>query len=345
MNDLRSMTADEIRAALKEMGEPAFRGAQIFDWVQAKKVRTFSEMTNLPKALRERLAAEFALSLLTVEKRLVSREDGTRKYVYALPDGLLIESVFMPYDYGNTACISSQAGCRMGCRFCASTLEGLARNLLPGEMLEQIFRMEEDTGERISHVVVMGSGEPLDNYDNLLRFIRLITDEKGKNLSERNITVSTCGLVPQIRRLAGEHLQITLALSLHAPNDALRRTMMPIAEAYGVKETVAACDDYFAATGRRMSYEYSLIEGVNDMEACALELSGLLRGRNAHVNLIPINPIRERDFRAPKGDAARRFQKRLENLGINATIRKKMGADIDSACGQLRLRAKAEQGE
>ena len=345
MNDLRSMTLEEITAALKEMGQPSFRGAQIFDWVQAKKVRTFGEMTNLPKALRERLAAEFSLSLLTVEKRLVSQEDGTRKYVYALPDGLLIESVFMPYDYGNTACISSQAGCRMGCRFCASTLEGLARNLFPGEMLEQIFRMEEDTGERISHVVVMGSGEPLDNYDNLLRFIRLITDEKGKNLSERNITVSTCGLVPQIRRLAGEHLQITLALSLHAPNDALRLTMMPIAQAYSVQETVAACDEYFTATGRRMSYEYSLIEGVNDSEACAKELAALLHGKNAHVNLIPVNPIQERDYKAPDRAAALRFQKRLENLGINATIRRKMGADIDSACGQLRLRTKAGQGE
>ena len=339
MNDLRSMTTEEITAALKEMRQPSFRGAQIFDWVQAKKARSFDEMTNLPKALRERLAAEFALSLLTVEKRLVSQEDGTRKYVYALPDGLLIESVFMPYAYGNTACISSQAGCRMGCRFCASTLEGLARNLLAGEMLEQIFRMEEDTGERISHVVVMGSGEPLDNYENLLRFIRLITDDKGKNLSERNITVSTCGLVPQIKKLAGEHLQITLALSLHAPNDALRRTMMPVAE------TVAACDEYFRATGRRMSYEYSLIEGVNDSESCAQELAALLHGKNAHVNLIPVNPIREREYRAPDRAAALRFQKRLENLGINVTIRKKMGADIDSACGQLRLRAKAEQGE
>ena len=345
MNDLRSMTIEEITAALKEMGEPSFRGAQIFDWVQAKKARTFEEMTNLPKALRERLAGAFALSLLTAERRFVSQEDGTRKYVFALPDGLLIESVFMPYSYGNTACISSQAGCRMGCRFCASTLDGLARNLLPGEMLEQIFRMEEDTGEKISHVVVMGSGEPLDNYGSLLRFIRLLTHEKGKNLSERNITVSTCGLVPQIRRLAQEHLQITLALSLHAPNDTLRRTMMPIAEAYTVKETVAACDEYFAATGRRMSYEYSLVEGVNDSEACAEELAALLHGRNAHVNLIPVNPIRERDFQAPDRAAALRFQKRLENLGINVTIRKKMGADIDSACGQLRLKVKAEQGE
>ena len=345
MNDLRSMTIEEITAALKEMGEPSFRGAQIFDWVQAKKARTFEEMTNLPKTLRERLAGAFALSLLTAERRFVSQEDGTRKYVFALPDGLLIESVFMPYSYGNTACISSQAGCRMGCRFCASTLDGLARNLLPGEMLEQIFRMEEDTGEKISHVVVMGSGEPLDNYGSLLRFIRLLTHEKGKNLSERNITVSTCGLVPQIRRLAQEHLQITLALSLHAPNDTLRRTMMPIAEAYTVRETVAACDEYFAATGRRMSYEYSLVEGVNDSEACAEELAALLHGRNAHVNLIPVNPIRERDFRAPDRAAALRFQKRLENLGINVTIRKKMGADIDSACGQLRLKVKAEQGE
>ncbi len=340
MTDLRSMTTEEIAAALKEMGEPSFRGAQIFDWVQAKKARTFDEMTNLPKVLRTRLAESFALSLLTVEKRLVSQEDGTRKYVFALPDGLLIESVFMPYSYGNTACISSQAGCRMGCRFCASTLEGLARDLLPGEMLEQIFRMEEDTGEKISHVVVMGSGEPLDNYDNLLRFIHLLTHEKGKNLSERNITVSTCGLVPQIRRLAQEHLQITLALSLHAPNDELRRTMMPIANAYSVQETVAACDEYFAETGRRMSYEYSLIEDVNDSESCAQELAALLHGKNAHVNLIPVNPIRERDFRAPDRAAALRFQKRLENLGINVTIRKKMGADIDSACGQLRLSAR-----
>ncbi len=345
MNDLRSMTKEEITAAMKEMGEPAFRGAQLFDWVQAKKARTFAEMSNLPAALRAKLAASFSLSLLETAHLLISREDGTRKYVYALPDGLLIESVFMPYDYGNTACISSQAGCRMGCRFCASTLEGLARDLLPGEMLEQIFRMEEDTGERISHVVVMGSGEPLDNYDNLLRFIRLITDEKGKNLSERNITVSTCGLVPQIRRLAGERLQITLALSLHAPNDALRRTMMPVANSYGVKETIAACDDYFAATGRRMSYEYSLVSGVNDSDACAEELAELLHGKNAHVNLIPVNPIRERDFRAPGRAAALRFQKRLENLGINVTIRKKMGADIDSACGQLRLKVRAEQGE
>ena len=344
MTDLRSMTSEEIAAALKEMGQPAFRSAQIFDWVQAKKVRTFEEMTNLPKALRERLAAEYDLSLLRIEKRLVSQEDGTRKYVFALSDDLLIESVFMPYDYGNTACISSQAGCRMGCKFCASTLEGLARNLLPGEMLEQIFRMEEDTGERISHVVVMGSGEPLDNYGSLLRFVRLITDPKGKNLSERNITVSTCGLVPQIRKLAGEKLQITLALSLHAPNDELRRTMMPIANAYTVRETVAACDEYFAATGRRMSYEYSLVKGVNDTDACAKELAALLHGKNAHVNLIPVNPIRERDYRSPDRAAALRFQKSLEKSGINATIRKKMGADIDSACGQLRLTARTKQG-
>lgn len=345
MNDLRSMTIEEITAALQEMGQPSFRGAQIFAWVQEKKVRSFDEMTNLPKTLRERLAEAFSLSLLTIEQKLISQEDRTRKYVYALPDGLLIESVFMPYDYGNTACISSQAGCRMGCRFCASTLEGLARNLLPGEMLEQIFRMEEDTGEKISHVVVMGSGEPLDNYDNLLRFIALITHEKGKHLSERNITVSTCGLVSQIRRLAGEHLQITLALSLHAPNDALRKTMMPIANAYSVQETVAACDEYFNATGRRMSYEYSLVRGVNDTDACAQELAALLHGKNAHVNLIPINPIKERDYLAPERSAALRFQKRLENLGINATIRKKMGADIDSACGQLRLKLRTKQGE
>ena len=340
MKDLKSLSPEELREEMKALGQPGFRGDQLFDWLHVKKVRSLEEMSNLPKALREKLKETYALTDLRIEDCLVSALDGTRKYVFALGDGNLIESVLMRYSYGNTVCISSQVGCRMGCRFCASTLDGLARNMLPGEMLDQIYRIEQDIGERVSHVVVMGTGEPLDNLDNLLAFIALLTHEKGNKLSERNVTVSTCGLAPRIRELAEKKLQITLALSLHAPNDALRRTMMPVAEAYTIEETLAACDAYFEATGRRMSYEYSLVKGVNDGEREALELAALLKGRNAHVNLIPVNPIRERDYETPDRARAEAFQKILEKNGINATIRRKMGADIDSACGQLRRRGK-----
>ncbi len=340
MKDLKSLSPEELREEMKALGQPGFRGDQLFDWLHVKKVRSLEEMSNLPKALREKLKETYALTDLRIEDCLISALDGTRKYVFALGDGNLIESVLMRYSYGNTVCISSQVGCRMGCRFCASTLDGLARNMLPGEMLDQIYRIEQDIGERVSHVVVMGTGEPLDNLDNLLAFIALLTHEKGNKLSERNVTVSTCGLAPRIRELAEKKLQITLALSLHAPNDALRRTMMPVAEAYTIEETLAACDAYFEATGRRMSYEYSLVKGVNDGEREALELAALLKGRNAHVNLIPVNPIRERDYETPDRARAEAFQKILEKNGINATIRRKMGADIDSACGQLRRRGK-----
>nr|MBQ6241802.1 23S rRNA (adenine(2503)-C(2))-methyltransferase RlmN [Lachnospiraceae bacterium] len=337
MQDLRSMTESELKTAAQELGQPAYRGAQLFDWLQNKKIRSLDEALNLPKAFREALRQNYTLSTLTLHTRQISR-DGTRKYLFELPDGQAIESVFMPYDYGCTVCVSSQVGCRMGCRFCASTLNGLSRNLLPGEMLEQVFRIEEETGKRVDHIVVMGMGEPLDNLDSLIRFIRLISDPKGKNLSQRNITVSTCGLVPQIRALAEEKLGITLALSLHAPDDELRRTMMPIANRYTIAETLAACDEYFEKTGRRMSYEYSLVRGSNDSEAHALALAKLLKGRNCHVNLIPVNPVTERGFEASQDAAVALFQKTLEKNGINATIRKKMGADIDGACGQLRRR-------
>ena len=337
MNDLRSLTIEELRETAQTLGQPAYRGGQIFDWLHVKKVRSLEEMTNLPRAFRQRLAEEYTLSTLTVHTRQISR-DGTRKYLFLLPDGQAVESVLMHYDYGNTVCISSQVGCRMGCRFCASTIGGLSRNLLPGEMLEQIYRIEEDAAVTVNHIVVMGTGEPLDNLDNLMRFLRLVSDPKGKNLSQRNITVSTCGLVPQIRHLAQEKLGITLALSLHAPDDALRRTMMPVANRYTIEETLAACDDYFAETGRRMSYEYSLVMGTNDSEAHALALAGLLKGRNCHVNLIPVNPVEERTYRASREEAVQLFQKTLEKNGINATIRKRMGADIDGACGQLRRR-------
>ncbi|MBQ6075902.1 MAG: 23S rRNA (adenine(2503)-C(2))-methyltransferase RlmN [Lachnospiraceae bacterium] len=337
MTDLRSLTPEELRAALQDMGQPSFRADQIFDWLHRKKVRTLDEMTNLPKALREKLKEDFTLSTLTLHTRQISR-DGTRKYLFLLPDRQAVESVLMHYDYGSTVCVSSQVGCRMGCHFCASTIGGLSRDLLPGEMLEQIYRIEEDAGLTVNHLVVMGTGEPLDNLDNLIRFLRLLTHPAGKNLSERNITVSTCGLVPQIARLAEEHLGITLALSLHAPSDELRRTMMPIANRYTIAETLAACDAYFAATGRRMSYEYSLVRGVNDQPEHAQALSALLKGKNCHVNLIPVNPVAERSYEASQEASVARFQKILEKNGINATIRKKMGADIDGACGQLRRR-------
>ncbi len=337
MTDLRSLTVKELKTVAESLGQPSYRGMQLFEWLHKKKIRDLDEALNLPRAFREALRQQYSLSSLTLHTLQISR-DGTRKYLFLLPDTQAIESVFMPYDYGNTVCVSSQVGCRMGCRFCASTLNGLSRNLLPGEMLEQIYRIEEETGKRVDHIVVMGMGEPLDNLENLIRFIRLVSDPKGKNLSQRNITVSTCGLVPQIKRLAEEKLGITLALSLHAPNDELRRTMMPIANRYTVAETLAACDEYFKLTGRRMSYEYSLVRGSNDGEKEALALAALLKGRNCHVNLIPVNPVTERGFEASQEAAVLHFQKTLEKNGINATIRKRMGADIDGACGQLRRR-------
>ena len=337
MTDLRSMTESELKAAAVSLGQPAYRGSQLFSWLHKKKIKDLDEALNLPKSFRDALRQQYALSVLEVHALQLSR-DGTRKYLFRLPDGEAVESVFMPYDYGHTVCVSSQVGCRMGCRFCASTLNGLSRNLLPGEMLEQIYRIEEETAEKVDHVVVMGMGEPLDNLENLIRFLRLVSDPAGKNLSQRNITVSTCGLVPQIRRLAEEKLAVTLALSLHAPNDELRRTMMPIANRYTIRETLAACDDYFKKTGRRMSYEYSLVRGSNDSEEMALALAALLKGRNCHVNLIPVNPVTERGFEASQEAAVLHFQKTLEKNGINATIRKRMGADIDGACGQLRRR-------
>ena len=334
--DLRSLTCEELREEMLRMGESAFRGGQIFEWLHKKQARTTDEMTSLPLALRQKLKENYETAAPEIAERYVSALDGTRKYVFSLADGNRIESVLMRYEYGLSVCISSQVGCRMGCRFCASTLDGLARGLSAGEMLGEVYTVARDAGERISHIVIMGTGEPLDNYDALIRFLDLVTDPRGMGLSERNITVSTCGLVPQIRKLAAEKRQITLALSLHAATDEARRELMPVARRYTIAETLAACEEYFRATGRRMSYEYSLVRGVNDREDDARQLAGLLKGRNCHVNLIPVNPIAERDFRAPEAARAAAFKKSLEKYGINATIRRKMGADIDSACGQLR---------
>ena len=341
--DIKSMSEEELKELLLSMGEKSYRAAQIFSWIHEKKAETFDDMTNLSRALREKMKKECELIRLNAVEIQKSRLDGTRKYAFALPDGNIIESVWMEYKHGNSVCISSQVGCRMGCRFCASTLDGLERNLRPSEMLEQIYEMERDTGQRVSNIVVMGTGEPLDNLPNLLRFLELITSEKGSNISQRNITVSTCGLVPKIRELAAKKLQITLAISLHAPNDELRRTMMPIAKSYSIHEIMDACDEYFAVTGRRISFEYSLVRGVNDGEAEARQLIALLKGRNCHVNLIPVNPIKERDYKETLGQQVEKFQKQLEKNGINATIRRRLGTDIDSACGQLRRRVRQEE--
>jgi 23S rRNA (adenine2503-C2)-methyltransferase len=275
----------------------------------------------------------------------ISAIDGTRKYLFLLADGSMIESVWMEYHHGNSVCISSQVGCRMGCKFCASTLDGLERNLTAGEMLAQIYAITRDTGKRVSNVVVMGSGEPMDNYDQLLTFLRMISDEHGLCISQRSLTVSTCGIVPGILRLAEEQLAITLAISLHAPNDELRKTMMPIANAYTIKEILEACRVYYEKTGRRLTFEYSLVKGVNDGKSQAQELSRLLKNFNCHVNLIPVNPIKERKFEQSDGQNVQEFKKLLEKNGINATIRREMGRDIDGACGQLRKRHKDQSSQ
>jgi len=334
--DLKSMNMEELTAWLKEEGQPNFRAKQVFEWMHQKRVATIDEMTNLPAALRKIMSEKAVYTVLEEETRLESKKDGTIKFLYKLSDGQMIETVFMKYNYGNSICISSQAGCRMGCKFCASTIGGLIRNLTAAEMLEQIYSTMRLTGERISNIVVMGTGEPLDNYDNLLRFLRLITDPMGYNISQRNITVSSCGIVPKIRALADEGLAITFALSLHAPNDEERKALMPIAFQYSLEETLDACRYYFEKTGRRVTFEYSLVKGKNDSVEQAKELAKLLSGMNCHVNLIPVNPIEERDFKKSDEDSIQKFKFTLEKNSINGTIRRSMGSDIDAACGQLR---------
>ena len=337
MTDIKSMTLEELQELMESMGEKKFRAKQIYGWLHQHLAVSYDEMANLPKSLKEKLEPYPVTALETIDVQ-ISKIDGTRKYLFRLSDGNMIESVLMKYRHGNSVCISSQAGCRMGCRFCASTIGGLARNLLPSEMLDQIYRIQSSTGERISNVVVMGSGEPLDNYDNLLRFIHLLTAEGGLHLSQRNLTVSTCGIVPRMYQLADEKLQMTLAVSLHASNDEKRQELMPIAKKYSIKELLKACRYYFEKTGRRITFEYSLVAGVNDRKEDALELAGILKGMNCHVNLIPVNPVRERSFVRSGREAVENFKINLEKCGINGTIRREMGSDIDGACGQLRKR-------
>jgi 23S rRNA (adenine2503-C2)-methyltransferase len=344
MTDIKSMTLEEVENRIEGLGEKRFHGRQIYQWFHEKLAEDYSAMSNLSKALRQKLEQEEQPVKLTLVQMQESAVDGTRKYLFGLPDGNVVESVWMQYHHGNSVCISSQVGCRMGCRFCASTLDGLERNLLPSEMLEQVYSIIRHTGERVSNVVVMGTGEPLDNYDNLLRFIRLLTDKNGQNISQRNITVSTCGIVPGIQRLAAEKLQITLALSLHAPTDEKRKKLMPVANRYSLNEVMAACRDYFEQTGRRLTFEYALVAGENDSDEDAMELAELIRGMNCHVNLIPVNPIKERDYRQSAREQIMAFKNKLEKYQINVTIRREMGRDIDGACGQLRRRHMEKMG-
>ena len=334
--DIKSLNYEELGIYLEALGEKAFRSRQVYQWIHEKQISSYEEMLNIPKKLKENLINSTRLTTLKIVTVQISKLDGTRKYLFELEDGNVIESVLMKYKYGNSVCISSQVGCRMGCRFCASTLDGLVRNLTPAEMLDQIYRIGEDAGERISNVVVMGTGEPLDNFDNLLKFIEMLTDEHGLNISQRNLTVSTCGIVPKMRELADRKLQITLALSLHASSQEKRKELMPVANKYDIQEVVDACDYYFAQTGRRITFEYSLVGGVNDRDEDARQLTELVKGLNCHVNLIPVNPIKERDYVQPKEQVICRFKNKLEKYGINVTIRREMGRDIDGACGQLR---------
>lgn len=334
--DIKSLTLQELQSELDKLGEKKFRAAQIYEWLHKKLARDFSEMTNLSLSLREKCREYFSLTALQTVRVQESKIDGTKKFLFELPDGNTVESVWMKYHHGNSVCISSQVGCRMGCRFCASTIGGLERNLTAAEMLDQIYAVTLLTGERVSNVVVMGIGEPLDNYENLLRFLRILTDEKGLHIGQRNITVSTCGLVPMMKRLAEENLQITLALSLHAATDEKRRELMPIALQYSIAELLDACAYYFEKTGRRITFEYALANGVNDSAEDAEGLISLARELCCHVNLIPVNPVRERRFTASGKEAVRAFQERLEKAHVNVTVRREMGRDIDGACGQLR---------
>lgn len=336
--DIKSMNLTELTAYVTKSGEKPFRAKQLYQWMHQKLSPSIDEMSNLSNAFKEKLKNNCTYTALHQVDVQISKQDGTRKYLFQLEDGNVIESVLMRYKFGNSVCISSQVGCRMGCRFCASTLDGLVRGLKPSEMLDQIYRIERDIGERVSNVVVMGTGEPLDNYENLLKFIELLTDENGLNISQRNLTVSTCGLVTKIRQLADEKLQMTLAISLHASSQEKRKQLMPVANKYQITEVLDACRYYFKQTKRRITFEYSLVAGVNDTKEDASALAELVSDINCHVNLIPVNPIKERDFSQPNENAVAAFKNELEKYGINVTIRREMGRDIDGACGQLRKR-------
>ena len=339
MTDLKSMTLEEMETLLKSKGQPSFRAGQVFSWLHKGAV-SFDEMTNLPKALRETLAAECYITHPTVEREQVSAQDGTIKYLWKLADGNCIETVLMRYQHGNTVCISCQVGCRMGCAFCASTLGGKIRDLTPSEMLDQVLFTQLDSGAEISNIVLMGIGEPLDNFDTVMRFLKLVNHPKGMNIGMRHISLSTCGLVEKIDKLAEHGLQLTLSVSLHAPDDETRNKIMPVNRSVGVKKLMDTCRRYFETTGRRISYEYAMIDGVNDSDAQADLLASLLKGTPGHVNLIPLNHVEESPLKPSRRVAA--FQKRLESHGVTVTVRRRLGGDIDASCGQLRRKAMKE---
>ncbi len=332
---LKSMTLPEMTDCLRQLGQPAFRAKQVYTWLH-KGVRSYEEMSNIPQSLRRLLAERYPLGVPTVARRQESARDGTIKYLWQLSDGNCVETVLMRYHYGNTVCISTEVGCRMGCAFCASTLGGLVRRLEPWEMLDQVLFTQIDSGLPVSHIVLMGIGEPLDNFDNVMRFLELVNSPDGMCISMRHISLSTCGLVPKIDELAKRKLQLTLSVSLHAPNDAIRDRIMPVNRAYPSEELIAACRRYYAATSRRISFEYAMIDGINDSEEAARELLRRLEGLPAHFNLIPLNHVEESPLRPSSRRAVARFQQILESGGITATVRRTLGGDIDASCGQLR---------
>ncbi len=333
--DIKSLLFPELSDVIKNMGQPAYRAGQIFKWLHSG-ISSFSEMTDMPKTLREELDGRFYISSPVLIKKLVSEKDGTTKYLWRLDDGNAIESVVMRYHHGNSICISSQVGCRMGCKFCASTIGGLIRNLTPGEMLDQVLASQKDIGERISNIVLMGIGEPLDNYDNVLRFLKLVTDARGLNIGMRHISVSTCGLVEKVDKLGEDKLQFTLSVSLHAPDDETRLKLMPVNKAYGVDKLLAACRRYFKKTGRRISFEYAMVDGINDTPRHAALLAKKLKGTGSHVNLILLNKVEESGFNPSTRENLGEFVRILRDSGINVTVRRHLGGDIDASCGQLR---------
>lgn len=334
--DIMLYSLDELKEYLNSIGEKPFRAKQIYEWLHQKLVECFDDMTNISNNLKEKLNNDFYIQSLEMVQVLTSKIDGTQKFLFRLNDGNVIESVLMRYMHGNSVCISTQVGCRMGCRFCASTLDGLVRNLKPSEMLEEIYYIQRYSKERVSNIVLMGSGEPMDNFDNVLAFVKAISDENGLHISQRNITISSCGLAEKIKELADSNVQVTLALSLHAADDETRKQLMPIAYKYSIREVLEACQYFFDKTGRRITFEYSLVAGVNDTKEEAAKLVHLIKGMNCHVNLIPVNPIKERDFKRSTKVNIASFKGHLEKNGINATVRREMGSDIQGACGQLR---------
>ena len=341
--DVKSMNFTELSATLSEMGLPSYIAKQIYSWIHQKCALDYDEMTNLPLSLREKLKEELPLKKCTIERKQVSAEDGTVKYLFGFGGNEYAESVLMKYKYGYTICVSTQIGCKMGCSFCASTLGGYVRSLLPSEILGQIYTAQRDENIRISHIVLMGMGEPLDNFDNVMRFLELVTCEDGLNISMRNISLSTCGIVPGIYKLLEKKLQLTLSISLHAPYNELRSKIMPINRRYSLDELMPACREYAKVTSRRISFEYAMLGGVNDSDECAQKLAALLKGMLCHVNLIPVNEVAESPYKPSTPERIERFISILEKKSINVTVRRKLGSDIDASCGQLRLRKIKEQ--